>query len=221
MNAGTSVERMVYFSDAVFAIALTLLALDLKLPEGIPAAQLDSALVAALPQLLAYALSFVIIAKTWMSHHADFALIRRFNANLARLNLALLFFIAMLPGPTSILSDYGDDPTPWPSILYAANISAVYLMLAAIWGYAKHAGLMDREMAAHVHGRIFNARVAVALVFLLSIPAAFTLNSYTPFFWLLLLPASWLAGRLSASAAKKPAAKAGNKAERRPGTAQN
>ena len=99
MNAGTSVERMVFFSDAVFAIALTLLALDLKLPEGIPAEQLDSALGAAWPQLLAYALSFVIIAETWMSHHSDFALIRRFNANLAWLNLALLFFIAMLPAP--------------------------------------------------------------------------------------------------------------------------
>jgi len=147
----------VFFSDAVFAIALTLLALDLKLPEGIPADQVDDALVAALPQLLAYALSFVIIAKTWMSHHSDFALIRRFNANLAWLNLALLFFIAMLPGPTSILSDYGDDPTPWPSVLYAANIAAVYLMLAAIWGYAKHAGLMDREMAAHVHAAVRDA----------------------------------------------------------------
>lgn len=198
MKSGTSLERMVFFSDAVFAIALTLLALDLKLPEGIPADQVDDALVAALPQLLAYALSFVIIAKTWMSHHSDFALIRRFNANLAWLNLALLFFIAMLPGPTSILSDYGDDPTPWPSVLYAANIAAVYLMLAAIWGYAKHAGLMDREMAAHVHRRIFYARIAVALVFLLSIPAAFVLKAYTPFAWLLLLPASWLARWLSA-----------------------
>ncbi|MEV5051579.1 TMEM175 family protein [Arthrobacter sp. LAR12-1-1.1] len=209
MNAGTSLERMVFFSDAVFAIALTLLALDLKLPEGIPAEQLDNALLAAWPQLLAYALSFVIIAKTWMSHHSDFALIRRFNANLAWLNLALLFFIAMLPAPTSILSDYGDDPTPWPSILYAANIAAVYLMLAAIWGYAKHAGLMDREMAAHVHRRIFYARIAVTLVFLLSIPAAFVLNAYTPFMWLLLLPASWLARWLSA------------KTEKSAGTAQN
>ena len=102
-------------------------------------------------------------------------------------------------------------------------------MLAAIWGYAKHAGLMDREMAAHVHRRIFYARMAVALVFLFSIPAAFALNSYTPFFWLLLLPASWLARWLSASAGKKAETKADKnaeekaekQAERRPGTAQN
>ncbi|MET4093950.1 TMEM175 family protein [Arthrobacter sp. UYCu712] len=166
MESGTSLERMVFFSDAVFAIALTLLALDLKLPAGIPAEGLDDALVAALPQLLAYALSFLIIARTWMSHRSDFTRIRGFNVTLGRLNLALLFFIAMLPGPTSVLSEYGDDPTPWPSVLYAANIAAVYLTMAAIWGYSKHAGLLEREGAADGHGKVFNIRLAGALVFL-------------------------------------------------------
>ncbi len=196
MESGTSLERMVFFSDAVFAIALTLLALDLKLPAGIPAEELDDALVAALPQLLAYALSFLIIARTWMSHHSDFARIRGFNVTLGRLNLALLFFIAMLPGPTSVLSEYGDDPTPWPSVLYAANIAAVYLTMAAIWGYSKHADLLERDLAADGHGKVFNIRLAGALVFLLSIPAAFVLTSNTPFLWLLLIPASWAARRL-------------------------
>jgi uncharacterized membrane protein len=192
MDSGTSLDRMVFFSDAVFAIALTLLALDLKLPTGIPPEELDDALIAALPQLLAYALSFLIIARTWMHHHADFAGIVGFTVNLGRLNLALLFFIAMLPGPTSVLSEYGDDPTPWPSVLYAANIAAVYLTMAAIWGYAKHAGLMDQDTAAHRYRRVLNARVAGAAVFLVSIPAAFAFNAWTPFLWLLLLPVSWL-----------------------------
>ena len=187
-----------FFSDAVFAIALTLLALDLKLPEGLPAEQLDDALIASLPQLLAYALSFLIIARTWMSHHADFEGIVGFNVNLGRLNLALLFFIAMLPGPTSVLSEYGDDPTPWPSVLYAANIAAVYLTMAAIWGYARHAGLMDRDTAARRYRKVINARMAGAAVFLVSIPAAFALNSFTPLLWLLLVPVSWLTRRLSA-----------------------
>ena len=200
MESGTSLERMVFFSDAVFAIALTLLALDLKLPIGIPPEGLDDALIEALPQLLAYALSFIIIARTWMSHHADFTRIRRFNVNLARLNLLLLFFIAMLPGPTSVLSEYGDDPTPWPSVLYAANIAAVYLTMASIWAYAKHAGLMEPDAAADGHGKILNLRLAGAAVFLLSIPAAFALNAYTPFLWLLMVPATWAARRLMAPA---------------------
>ena len=197
MESGTSLERMVFFSDAVFAIALTLLALDLKLPEGIAAAQLDGALIDALPELFAYALSFVIIAKTWLAHHSDFALIRRFDSTLAWLNLALLFFIAMLPAPTSVLSEYGDDPTPWPSILYAVNIAAIYLLLGVIWRYARHAKLMDPGIAAHVHRRIFTARMMVPVVFLLSVPAAFALNGYTPLLWLLLLPASWLSRWIS------------------------
>jgi uncharacterized membrane protein len=204
MESGTSLERMVFFSDAVFAIALTLLALDLKLPEGIAAAQLDGALIDALPELFAYALSFVIIAKTWLLHHSDFALIRRFNPTLAWMNLALLFFIAMLPAPTSVLSEYGDDPTPWPSVLYAANIGAIYLLLAGIWSYARHAKLMDPDMAAHVHRRIFTVRMAVPAVFLLSIPAAFALNAYTPLLWLLLLPASWLSRWMHSRSQPRP-----------------
>jgi uncharacterized membrane protein len=199
LDSGSSLERLVFFSDAVFAIALTLLALDLKLPEGIPAADVDDALVEAWPQLFAYALSFLIISRTWMSHRSDFARIQHFTPNLARLNLALLFFIAMLPAPTSILSDYGDDPTPWPSVLYATNIAAVYLTMAAIWGYAKRAGLMERNVADDSHRPVFNARMVGASVFLLSIPAAFALNSYTPLLWLLLLPAPWVTHRVSAS----------------------
>jgi uncharacterized membrane protein len=127
-----------------------------------------------------------------------FAGILRFNVNLGRLNLALLFFIAMLPGPTSVLSEYGDDPTPWPSVLYAANIAAVYLTMAAIWGYARHADLMDPDTAVHRYRKVFNARVAGALVFLASIPAAFALNAWTPFLWLLLVPVSLLTRRFSA-----------------------
>jgi uncharacterized membrane protein len=200
MDSGTSLDRMVFFSDAIFAIALTLLALDLKLPAGIPAAELDDALVEALPQLLAYALSFLIIARTWLHHHADFAGIVGFSVNLGRLNLALLFFIAMLPGPTSVLSEYGDDPTPWPSVLYAANIAAVYLTMAAIWAYARHSGLMDRDTAARRYRKVLNARVAGAAVFLASIPAAFALNAFTPFLWLLIVPVSWLTRRFSATA---------------------
>jgi uncharacterized membrane protein len=198
LDSGSSLERLVYFSDAVFAIALTLLALDLKLPEGIPAADLDDALVEAWPQLFAYALSFLIVSRTWMSHRADFARIQHFSVNLARLNLALLFFIAMLPAPTSILSDYGDDPTPWPSVLYATNIAAVYLTMAAIWSYADRAGLMEPEMVPQVHRPVLNARMVGAAIFLLSIPAAFALNSYTPLLWLLLLPAPWVTHRVSA-----------------------
>jgi hypothetical protein len=69
--------------------------------------------------------------------------------------------------------------------------------MAAIWGYARRAGLLEREVAAHAHRPVFNARLVGAAIFLVSIPAAFALNSYTPLLWLLLLPAPWVTHRVS------------------------
>jgi uncharacterized membrane protein len=190
-------ERMVFFSDAVFAIALTLLALDLKLPIGIPPDRLNAELIDGLPELFAFALSFVIIARVWMSHHTDFFRIRDFSPGLAWLNMLLLFFIVMLPATTSVLSDYGGNPSPWPSVLYAATISGVYLSLAGMWSYAWRKGLTDDSVDAHEHRRIFRGRMTAPAVFLVSIPAAFILGSNTPYVWFLILPAALISRRLS------------------------
>ena len=70
--------------------------------------------------------------------------------------------------------------------------------MAVIWSYARQAKLMDPGMTAPVHRRVFSARMAVPVVFLLSVPAAFLLNAYTPLLWLVLLPASRLSRWLSA-----------------------
>jgi uncharacterized membrane protein len=190
-------ERMVFFSDAIFAIALTLLALDLKLPIGIPPERLHAELIDGIPELFAFMLSFAIIARVWMSHHTDFIRIRDFSARLAWLNMLLLFFIVMLPATTAVLSDYGSNPSPWPSVLYAATISGVYLSLAGIWTYAWRKGLMDDTVDAREHWRIFRGRLTAPAVFLLSIPAAFVLGSNTPLLWFLILPAALVSRRMS------------------------
>ncbi|WP_411375696.1 TMEM175 family protein [Arthrobacter sp. MPF02] len=197
MDKSVPLERMVFFSDAVFAIALTLLALDLKLPLGIPPERLTMELVGAIPELLAFVLSFLIIARVWMSHHNDFFRIRDFNPQLAWLNMLLLFFIVMLPAPTAFLSDYGGNPSPWPSVLYAATISGVYLTLAGMWTYAWRKGLTDDTVDEFEHRRVFRARLTAPAVFLLSIPAAFVLGSNTPWLWFLIIPAALVTRRLS------------------------
>ncbi|MDQ0870249.1 putative membrane protein [Arthrobacter sp. V1I9] len=159
MDKSVPLERMVFFSDAVFAIALTLLALDLKLPVGIPPEHLNAELIGALPELFAFVLSFIIIARVWMSHHTDFFRIREFSSGLAWLNMLLLFFIVMLPATTSVLSDYGGNPSPWPSALYAATISGVYLTLAGMWSYAWRKGLTDDTVDDYEHRRVFRGRL--------------------------------------------------------------
>ena len=118
-------ERLLAFSDGVFAIAITLLVLDVRLPalgSGPVADELPRAMFAMWPKALAYALSFLIVAVYWLGHHRLFEHIPRFDSRLAWLNIFVLMFVAVLPVPTSILAQYGD--TPAATILYAVAASS-------------------------------------------------------------------------------------------------
>src|SRR5512137_1560994 len=91
----SGLERIFLFTDAVMAIAITLLVLDLRVPEG--PAGLGRALIALWPSYLSYLLSFVIIGNYWLSHHRLFRAIGRYDDRLVWLSLLFLFFIALLP----------------------------------------------------------------------------------------------------------------------------
>lgn len=109
---GHNTERLVFFSDAVFAIAITLLVLDLRVPE-VPAeeiSRLPAELLHVLPELFAFVLSFGIIASTWLSHFRRFRLINGFNSRLILANLVLLLLVALIPFPTALLRRYPFQP---------------------------------------------------------------------------------------------------------------
>ena len=133
----TELDRIIFFSDAVFAIALTLLALGIKVPD-IPsnqaASQLTHKLFGLLPQVLTFTLSFFVIASFWMTHHQRFRYIEDYDGNLMRLNLIHLFFIVLLPFPTEVVSQYGS--TSQGVILYALAVGACSLTSYALWWYA-------------------------------------------------------------------------------------
>jgi hypothetical protein len=106
-HVAPGLERLVFFSDAVFAIAITLLALDLRLPDrtgGYTDATLLDALSGLMPSLFAFALSFVILATFWLGHFRTFRAVVRSDGWLVTINLVFLFFIALLPFPTSIVA---------------------------------------------------------------------------------------------------------------------
>src|SRR3954464_13231866 len=91
-------ERIVFLSDGVFAIAMTLLVIDLRVPEiaSATSVQIEEALGQLWPRVIAYALSFTIIGFYWIAHWRRFKLIGRANLGLAYLNLLLLAFIAFI-----------------------------------------------------------------------------------------------------------------------------
>src|SRR5258706_5868897 len=99
------VERLEAFSDGVFAIAITLLILEIKVPslEATSASGLWRALVSHWSSYLAFALSFLIIGIMWANHHNIFRYVRGADHALAMFNLGLLFCVAFLPFPTAVL----------------------------------------------------------------------------------------------------------------------
>jgi uncharacterized membrane protein len=191
---GEGTDRMQFFSDAVFAIALTLLVLDIRLPET-EAVDLLPALLALWPQYFAFALSFVIIALNWTSHHAKYRVIVRFDARLLQLNFVLLFLVAIVPFPTSVLSEYGAE-TP-AVVVYAATVAALSVTQLVIWAYAVRAGLTTKDVDAAMFRYIVLSILPAPVVFLLSIPIAFVDPSVAMWSWFAILPVGWLFGLLS------------------------
>jgi len=119
----TGLERILFFSDAVMAIAITLLVIDLRVPEmarGLAATKLIPALLELWPNYLGYILSFFIIGNYWFSHHRLFRPLRHYDDRLCGLNLLFLFFIALIPFSTRIIGLYPGARAA--VIVYALNI---------------------------------------------------------------------------------------------------
>jgi len=104
------VERLNAFSDGVFAIASTLLVLELHAPEGLTAEALRAGLREDVPSLLTYLLSFTVVGIFWVRHHQILSLARSVTPGLLALNLIFLVLIALIPFPTSLLGNYSADP---------------------------------------------------------------------------------------------------------------
>jgi uncharacterized membrane protein len=188
---GRELDRIVFFSDAVFAIAITLLVLDIHVPEipdRLVDEQLPGRLLALWPKYLSYVLSFVVILMYWMAHHITFRAIRRYDRTLIWLNSLFLMCIAFLPFPTSLLGEYGDNQLA--VAIYAASVAVARLLLTAVWWYASSGHRLIDESFPESTIRIYLVRgLAVALAFVISIGISFFSVSAATYFWILLVVA--------------------------------
>jgi uncharacterized membrane protein len=174
--------RIVAFSDGVFAIAITLLVLNLGVPEHIRGDDLDTALWEQRQDLFAYALSFAVIGRFWLIHHRFFSDITGFDGRLLGLNLFYLAWIVLLPFSSQVLGDHGGDTAA--VVLYAANLAGVVLVGSLMMADARRSGLstVGDEEAAEFHRRA----LIIATVFLASIPIALIEGHAAQFVWLAL-----------------------------------
>jgi uncharacterized membrane protein len=176
-------DRVVFFSDAVFAIAITLLAIDLVPRHAVTgtAAQLRE----SIPAIRSFGISFVVIALFWIGHHGIFRYITSLDRTLIGLNLLFLGAIAFLPYPTDLLSaTSGESPAV---IFYACCGAFAGLVEAAIWVYAIRSPAKLAAPGAQQVRLFFLLRIIrVPVVFLLSIPIAIVNPTAALFFWVLI-----------------------------------
>lgn len=102
-------ERLAFFSDAVFAIAITLLVIEIRLPELESEAGLGNALLALFPKYIAFLVSFFVIGRFWVGHHNAFSHMKTCDNKLVLRNLFFLMTIAFMPFPTALISAYGGN----------------------------------------------------------------------------------------------------------------
>lgn len=176
-------DRLVFFSDAVMAIAITLLVIDLRLP-ALPPITTDAELRAALgdlaPRLFSFFLSFAVIGLWWLNHHRFFGSVARLDSGLLVLDLAFLGTIAFLPFPTSIL---GGTTLPSSVALYALTNAVIGYLIVGMRFYADRHALLDPTVPLDAYRRRTDRSLIAPTVFAMSIPLAYVATVLAAWSW--------------------------------------
>ncbi|WP_328320359.1 TMEM175 family protein [Streptomyces sp. NBC_00388] len=195
-------ERLVALSDGIFAIAMTLLVLDIRVASGLHADAFREALSGMLPALGAYALSFTILAGFWRDHRRILNLVRQVDGLTLRLALAGLGAIALVPFPTTLLSDYASKP---PAVAcYAATVVVIDLLELALFLTVWFRPWMAHPISRHVAQNIVLDLGSTILVFAATVPVAFFFPKAAIWTWLVLAPVKLALGRRQRSQADGP-----------------
>jgi uncharacterized membrane protein len=130
-------DRLLALSDGVFAIALTLLVLELPVPED--SHDLAGDLLKRWPSFVAYIVSFVTLGIVWINHHALMDRVERADRGLLELNLLLLLLVAVVPWPTGLIASYlrDDEQAGAAAVVYGVTMLLLSLSFAGIRGYVQ------------------------------------------------------------------------------------
>ena len=195
---GAEFDRIAFFSDAIYAIAMTLLALDLRIdhlasPQDSPASMFE-ALQDLVPKLVAYFVGFLLLARYWKAHHGFFGRLRAVDSRLLTLNLTYLGFVALLPFPTSLIGEYEDNPIS--VVLFALNMAVISALEMVSLRHAYRADLM-RETASPARQRWeIIGSLTPSVMFVVTIPLAFIDPTLQLVSWLPIgIATSWYANR--------------------------
>ena len=159
--------RLNALSDGVYAIALTLLAFDIRIPDNTLAGELSTTLILLAPKLLIYLISFIAIGGAWGSHQRMLSQIKRGDGLLVWFNLLSLLFVTLLPASAALL---GRFPSEFIAIvLFAADVILIQLTALWLWRHASKYGLLNASLDPRVVRSIGRRLILSAVCFGLSV----------------------------------------------------
>jgi uncharacterized membrane protein len=142
--------RIEAFSDGVFAIAITLLVLEIKVPPAWSKVPLTEALLKEYPDLVGYVISFLTILVMWLNHHRLFKLIRRTDEWLTLVNGLLLMVVAFVPFSTSVMAQHWNDSERQTGVLFFTGVFILLsLVFQALWGTIAYKNRLVDRMTDH------------------------------------------------------------------------
>ncbi len=166
-------DRICFFTDGVFAIAITLLVIEFKVPviEHATDATLWHSLKEMTWKLLGFVISFCIVGYYWSVHHRIFGYVKKYTSRLLWLNLSFLFSVVLLPFTSGLLGEYAiETELHLPYAVYVINICLTAFMNALLWFYLSNDNL---DLLTH---KISKDRILLGFYFTLVVPVIFLIS---------------------------------------------
>src|SRR5215216_1379211 len=182
-------EHVISFSDAIFAFAITLMALSVDIPDlptNLTQSELLNKLYELLPQFESYVISFAIISIFWVSYHQVFNHIKGSHITMVYLNLLFLLLITLLSLFTSLVINYGTYQIPY--VTYCSNVIMTSLLLVLIWWYATKNKSLDKNLHPFFIKGVFVNLISIPIVFIISIIISFINLDIAQYLWLAIAP---------------------------------
>jgi uncharacterized membrane protein len=185
-------SRVVNFSDAVFAIAMTLVVVGIEVPD-VATDDLPSAIGDLLPQIIAFFVSFLFIGRYWIAHHQFFGQLKSVDTRQIGYSLVYLAAIAFLPFPIAVVGRY--EHAPIAIVMAALSFGTASFFESVMFARARNTGALKRPISDDAYRYFQTASLIPVALFVVSIPIAFVHTTLALASWLLTYPLEMLLAR--------------------------
>ncbi len=193
MDVWETTNRIETLVDGIFAIAMTLLVLNLSIPQltsSVPNITVENYLISSIPKFFTYTLSFVILAIFWRINHQQFCRIKRANSMLLWITVIWLLFVALVPFSTSLMGGYGE--TQAANIFFNVNLLLTGTFSGLIWCYATKKGFVDKKLTREKILEVNKLSLILPIVAIIAIGMTFITSSWSTLTYISIPIVKWI-----------------------------